>query len=147
MWLTVGRWTWEHGWPPLADHFSYVTAGHKFMAHSWLSGLVLYLVEQQVGTLGLMGLRFARVSLALTATLQTARLLKAPWPAVILLTPVVFAIMWVRLESRPMYVTSLFLAFKLWLLMSVHTGQRSWRWLWGLPPLFALWINLHAGWP
>jgi len=45
MWLTVGRWTWEHGWPPLVDVFSYVTAGEPFIARSWLGGLVFYLLE------------------------------------------------------------------------------------------------------
>jgi hypothetical protein len=27
MWLTVGRYTWEHGWPPMVDVFSYTSPG------------------------------------------------------------------------------------------------------------------------
>jgi len=34
MWLTVGRYTWEHGGPPQVDVFSYVTQGQGFIAHS-----------------------------------------------------------------------------------------------------------------
>ena len=146
MHLTLGRWIWAHGWVPSTDPFSYITEGQPFIAHSWLAEVVLYLVEQSAGTVGLMLLRLGLISLALTAALKTARLLKAPWPAVMLLAPFVLGLMWSRLECRPQLFTSVFLAVALWLIVSVHTGQRSWRWLWMLPPLYALWINLHAGW-
>jgi hypothetical protein len=146
MHLTLGRWIWAHGWVPSSDPFSYITEGQPFIAHSWLSEVVLYLVERSAGTVGLMLLRFGLISLALTATLKSARLLKASWPAVILLAPFVLGLIWSRLECRPQLFTSAFLAVALWLIVSVHTGQRSSRWLWVLPPFYALWINLHAGW-
>jgi hypothetical protein len=146
MHLTLGRWIWAHGWVPSSDPFSYITEGQPFIAHSWLAEVVLYLVEQTSGTVGLMLLRFGLISLALTAALKTARLFEAAWPAVMLLTPFVLGLMWGRLECRPQLFTSVFLAVALWLIVSVHTGQRSWRWLYVLPPLYALWINLHAGW-
>ena len=146
MHLTVGRWIWAHGWVPSTDPFSYITEGQPFLAHSWLAEVVFYLVEQTAGTAGLMLLRFSLIGLALTAMLKTARLFKASWPAVMLLAPFVLGLMWSRLECRPQLFSSAFLAVTLWLIVSVHTGQRSWRWLWALPPLFAVWINLHAGW-
>jgi hypothetical protein len=146
MHLTVGRWIWAHGWVPSTDPFSYITEGQPFLAHSWLAEVVLYLVEQAAGTVGLSLLRLSLIGVALTAMLKTARLLKAPWPVVMLLAPFVLALMWSRLECRPQLFSSAFLAVTLWLIVSVHTGQRSWRWLWALPPLFAVWINVHAGW-
>jgi hypothetical protein len=146
MHLTLGRWIWAHGGVPNSDPFSYITEGQPFIAHSWLAEVVLYLVEQSAGTVGFMLLRFGLISLALMAALKTARLLKAPWPAVMLLAPCVLGLMWSRLECRPQLFTSVFLAVSLWLIVSVHTGQRSWRWLSVLPPLYGLWINLHAGW-
>jgi hypothetical protein len=109
------------------DPFSYITEGQPFVAHSWLAAVVFYLVEQTAGTVGFM-LRFALLSLALTAALKTARLIKAPWSAVMLLAPLVLGLMWSRLEFRPQLFTSAFLAVELWLIVSVHTGQRSWRW-------------------
>jgi hypothetical protein len=146
MHLTVGKWIWTHGWVPLTDPFSYVTAGQPFIAHSWLAEVVFYLIEQQAGTIGFMLLRFALISVALLGVLQTARFLKAPWPALLLLAPIVLTVMWGRLEFRPQLFTTAFLACELWLLISVHTGQRSWRWLWLLPPLYTMWINLHGNW-
>src|SRR5919109_5211051 len=146
MHLTLGRWIWAHGWVPSTDPFSYITEGQPFIAHSWLAEVIFYLVEQTAGTVGFMLLRLGLISLALMAALKTARLLKAPWPGVVLLAPCVLGLMWSRLECRPQLFTSAFLAVELWLIVSVHTGQRSARWLWALPPLYALWVNLHPGW-
>jgi hypothetical protein len=146
MHLTLGRWIWAHGGVPSTDPFSYITEGQPFTAHSWLAEVVLYLIERSAGTVGLMLLRFGLIGVALTAALKTARVFNAPWPAVMLLAPFVLGLMWSRLECRPQLFTSALLAVVLWLIVSVHTGQRSWRWLWVLPPLYAAWINLHAGW-
>lgn len=145
MWMTVGRWTWQHGGPPLVDVFSYVTAGEPLIAHSWLAGLVFYLIEQAVGVIGFGRLRFSLILVALGFAARTAKILGAPWPSVLLLAPFVLGIMWARLEFRPHLFTTAFLAFELWLLVSVHLGQRSWPWLWALLPVFAAWIILHGG--
>jgi hypothetical protein len=152
LWMhrVVGRWTWEHGGPPLVDHFSFMTTGEPFIAHSWLAGLVFYLIEPSLGSawfVGFMGLRCVLVSFALAFAVATARLLQASWSALLLLAPLVLGLAWARFEVRPMLFTSAFLVVELYLLISVHTGRRSWRWLWVLPPMYALWINLHAGWP
>jgi hypothetical protein len=145
-WQVVGRHTWQHGWPPMVDVFSYTTPGEEFVAHSWLTGLAFYVIEQGVGTVGHAVLRLALVSVALGFALRTARLLGASWPSITLVAPFVLGIMWTRLEYRPHLFTTALLAFQLWLLVSVHLGQRDWRWLWVLVPVYALAINLHGGW-
>jgi hypothetical protein len=146
MHLTLGRWIWAHGWVPSTDPFSYITEGQPFIAHSWLAEVLFYLIERSAGTMGLILLRFGLISLALMAALKTARLLKAPWPAMLLLAPIVLGLLWGRLEFRPQLFTSVLLAVELWLIVSVCTGQRSWQWLWLLPPIYVLWVNTHAGW-
>jgi hypothetical protein len=45
--------------------------------------------------------------------------------------------------ARPQIFTALSLAIELWLLRRIHSG--NWRWALALPPLFALWFNLHGG--
>lgn len=146
MHLASGQWTWRHGDVLRVDPFNYPNAGHPFVAHSWLAEVVFYLIEQTAGTVGFMLLRFALSSAALTFSLGTARILKAPGPVLLLLAPCVLGIVWYRLEFRPQLFTTLLLAAELWLIISVHLGHRSWRWLWVLPPMMALWINLHGGW-
>jgi hypothetical protein len=59
-----------------------------------------------------------------------------------------FYVVWGRLEFRPQLFSTLFLALELYLLVSVHTGQRSWYWLWVFPPIYALvrpWVLTPAG--
>ncbi len=45
--------------------------------------------------------------------------------------------------ARPQIFTALSLAIELWLLTRIHSGK--WQWAFALPPLFALWFNLHGG--
>ncbi|HTV42434.1 MAG TPA: hypothetical protein VMF08_17845 [Candidatus Sulfotelmatobacter sp.] len=45
--------------------------------------------------------------------------------------------------ARPQIFTALSLAVELWILNRIHAG--TWRWAFALPPLFALWFNLHGG--
>ncbi len=45
--------------------------------------------------------------------------------------------------ARPQVFTALLLGIELWLLNRIHRGQ--WRWTFVLPPMFALWFNLHGG--
>ena len=146
MHLTVGRWTWQHAWPPMVDVFSYLTPNAPFIAHSWLAGLLFYGLHETVGLVGFAALRLALISVALVCLWRTATLLTASQAAMLLLTPVVLAILWGRLEFRPQLFTTALLAGQLWLLISVHTGERSWRWLWVLPPVYIFWVNTHAGW-
>jgi hypothetical protein len=68
------------------------------------------------------------------------------WLSMLPIAPLVLGIMWARLEFRPQLFTTICLAAELYLIISIHTGHRSWRWLWLLPPLHTLWINLHGGW-
>lgn len=145
--MAVGQWIWQHRAIPRVDAFTFVTEGGPFVAHSWGAEILFYLIEQAAGTLGFMGLRFALISVAVILALRTAQLLNAPTSALILLAPVVLSVMWARLEFRPMLFTTVLLTVELWILVSVHTGRRSWRWLWVLPPAYAIWVNLHPGWP
>jgi hypothetical protein len=147
MHLTVGRWIWAHGWVPLTDPFSYVTEGQPFIAHSWLAEVLLYLIERSAGAMGFLPLRLALLSTALAFAVRTAQTLGATRAVIIGLAPLVLWIMFGRLEIRPHLFTTVFLAIELWLLVSVHLGRMSPRWLWALPPMCALWINLHGGWP
>jgi hypothetical protein len=155
MHLTVGRWIWHHG-IPYTDVFSYMSPGEPFLAHSWLAEIVFYGVEQAPAALqrseptythlGFKVLRLALIGTAVLCAVRVARCFTAPWPILMLLAPWVFAILWARVEVRPYLFSTVFLALELFVLMSVHTGHRSWRWLWTLPPLFAVWVNTHGGW-
>src|SRR6266511_758301 len=58
MHLAVGRWMWEHGTVLRQDVFSYMSPGAPFVAHSWLSELLFYGIDQTLGAAGLVFTRF-----------------------------------------------------------------------------------------
>jgi hypothetical protein len=66
--------------------------------------------------------------------------------SMLILAPIITTILRGLLEFRPQLLTSACLSIELWVLMSVHTGRRSARWLWILPPMLAVAINWHGGW-
>jgi hypothetical protein len=145
-WLIVGRWMGNHRWPPTTDMLSSTTPGHELIAHSWGAGLMSYVIDHAAGVQGLMLLRLALVSTALGFAWQTGRLFNAPSTVLVVLSAPTLWVVWGWLDYRPQLWTTMLLALQLWLLMSVHTGRRSWRWLWTLPPLYVFWVNVHGGW-
>lgn len=140
----TGQYIVERGAIPRADIFSYTMNGQPWVAHEWLTEVVLYLVERTVGYGGnvvLFGLIGALTSLAVYATCRLRGLDRAgaalltTWGAVMAL-PLV--------NVRPQMLTALLLAVFALILTRYQQGHGE-RALWMLPPLLALWVNLHGG--
>ena len=140
--LKVGEQIWETGALPTTDEFSYTTDNHDWLPHPWLADLTMYAAYRAAG---LQGLFFWLILLgsclvlviyihcaASSGNAKTALLGGlAAW---------FFAT--ITLSIRPLMLGHLFLALELLLL---HLGKtRDRRWLWGLPIVFALWVNCHG---
>ena len=54
MHLIVGGWIWANAAILRVDVFSYVSEGQEFIAHSWLTELTFYGLEQSAGVAGFM---------------------------------------------------------------------------------------------
>ena len=140
--LRTGQLIADTGAVPKHDPFSFTAAGEPWVAHEWLSDLLIYGVESAFGYGG---------NVMLFTVLAAASLLLAHraalsfgigrWPAVGLL-------LWAALMSvlywtvRPVVFTWLLFALYLNLLLEHRRGRNR---LWLLPPLMLLWANLHAG--
>jgi hypothetical protein len=141
--LRTGQWILEEGRIPYTDPFSFTAQGQPWIAHSWLAEIFMYLLYRYVGAFSLPLLR----SLLQIATLGLLfKMTWERWPrlggsiALILVTFFASARFWL---ARPNSV-SLALAvvvLYLWYLYKWRGRDR----LWLLPPLFALWANLHSG--
>jgi hypothetical protein len=140
--LQVGRWIIEHGAIPHQDLFSYTVPDHLFVAHEWLSEVIM---ASLVGRMGLTGpvLFFAAVT-----WLAFVILLKTPRRVTFLVAGVSLAIG--MLAGSPIWgprtqMITFFLTVLLLLMLRHYreTGDR--RVLFVLPPMFVLWVNLHAG--
>ena len=137
--LKTGQYIAEHRSIPYTDPFSYTRAGEPWVAHEWLTELLLYGLERTTGFGGLI-IVFAAV---LCAAFFLLYLRCGPDPYV-----AGVAMLYAAWATRPVWgvrpqVLSLLLT-SLWLLI-LERSERNPNLLWWTLPLTLLWVNLHAG--
>jgi len=137
--LRTGQWIVETGHIPHSDPFSFTRAGHPWVSHEWLSEAVFYEIGKQAGASGLIVFA-AMVTTAGFMLLYLRCPGKPHWAAAATaLGALASAPAW---GVRPQMFTFALASLLLWLL---DRGQeRPWL-LVSVPPMFLLWLNLHAG--
>ena len=139
--LATGRWISAHG-IPRQDPFSYTLAGRSWTAHEWLAD-VIWARAFAAGDLGwVVGLRVGLVVLAWWVSYRLARLHASRFTTL----PLLAIAAWVSQRNwldRPQLWTYALVPLGLFLLE--RTRQHPRRWIWALPLVFALWVNLHGG--
>jgi hypothetical protein len=128
---------------PRVDTYSYTAAGHPWINHEWLSQVILAAVYRHAGGPGLLLFKLAVATLTFLLLLALVRRhsLRPPiWGGVGLLSIAVLAR---GFAVRPQIISYLCIAVTLWLLDRAGRGSRGA--LWFMPPLFALWANVHGG--
>lgn len=140
--VSYGEWILEHGRLPTTDFWSWTFAGHDYRLTQWLGEVVMALANQTGGTFGTSALAALLVALAMAASYRAARhFLDNRLSA--LAVAIGCNAMLVSLACRPHQFTHLGLALLTWIITSYQSGNR--RALWCLPPLMAVWVNLHGG--
>jgi hypothetical protein len=137
--LKTGQYIAEHKSVPHADPFSYTRAGEPWVAHEWLTDLLLYQVERAAGLGGLIFAFGAVICVAFF--LLYLRCGPDPYVAGVAMLYAAWATMpvWgVRPQVLSLLLTSL------WLLI-LERSERNPKTLWWTLPLTLLWVNLHAG--
>ncbi len=140
--LRAGERTLADGRPLTVDVFSHTRAGERWVNHSWLGQVSLYLTWRAGGWLGL-SLWMAVLAAAGIGFIY--RSMEAPdWmrPFVLLLASAVAAPVW---TPRPQLLSLTLFAALYWYLLGWRRNPK--RPLWVLPLLFAVWGNLHGGYP
>lgn len=125
------------------DIFSYTRLGQPWIAHEWLSEVLMYLVFRAAGWTGLT-LAFA-VVIAATFFLLYRQCQGRPYIAglVVAVGAVATIPSW---GVRPQMLSLLLAAIFLGLLSKAERSSPGHlRFLWWLPPLLLLWVNLHGG--
>lgn len=127
-----------------SDPFSYLTAGHTWINHEWLSEAIFAASYRLLGPAGLVSLKALLVLvMVFVAYRHLCRkgldVLRAGIVVVLLL-----ALMLIGVPTVRPHIFTYLLFFAV--LLALEAAERGrWRWLWALPPLFALWVNLHGG--
>lgn len=127
---------------PKVDIFSFTMRGSPWITHEWLSEVFLYLIFKMGGLSTLM-IFFALMGVAIFSCVYSlcgnrvwisfSFAFFACWIA---------KFMW---GSRPQLFNVLMLAILMWLFENVRIKKISWKWLYGIPFLMLLWVNLHSG--
>jgi len=136
--LRTGQYIVETHSIPHTDPFSFTRAGYSWIAHEWLSELLIYSVYRAAGWGGLIVV-FAGLTSA-TFFLLYLRCSGQPYVAGVL-------VLWAAFACRPTWgvrphtISFLFASLLLWIL----ERPRDQRALWWTVPLTFLWANLHAG--
>jgi hypothetical protein len=128
---------------PSTDPFSFTAAGRHWVAHEWLSEVIIY-ATQSLGGYGLALVLFASVALGtLLLAYRTSVRLGASRRAAVLL------FIWAGLMTVPYWTVrpQVFTWFLFATFIAVCLQHRSsgGNRLWLLPPLMVLWANLHLG--
>ena len=127
----------------LHDPYSYTAPGHLWRNHEWLTEIVMALVYNALGVVGLKLWKFActastivLLSLGLAETRAT--------PGIHLNTLLVAAVaLMPQMQFRPQIFT--FALFAAMLLLLARHNYRGSAPLWLAIPIIALWANLHGG--
>lgn len=137
--LETGQYIAEHKSVPHTDPFSYTAIGKAWVAHEWLTDLLLYELLRTTGFGGLIVV-FAAI-LCAAFFLLFLRCGPDPYVAGV-------AVFYAAWATEPVWgvrpqVLSLLLT-SLWLLI-LERSERDPGLLWWTLPLTLLWVNLHAG--
>lgn len=144
MWwhLKMGEVVWTTHSVPTTDIFSYTTNHHSWIPHEWLSQLTIYAAYHVAGYRGLMFWLCLFSTVLLLAGYLLCSLYSGNAKVAFAGALLIWLFATAGLAVRPQMIGYLLLICEL---IVLHLGRtRSHRWLWCLPPLFALWINCHG---
>ncbi len=141
--IRTGELVLATGHAPLADGFSFTRPGQEWFAWEWLSDVVFAAAFARHGLAGVAVL--SGVVLSLSVCVIFAWLLRRGiglWLS-LAVAMAVFSASSVHYLARPHIFSILLYAVCLWILAE-DRARPGWL-LWTLPPICALWANLHGG--
>jgi len=144
MWwhLRTGQIIWTTHTIPATDLFSFTTGRHAYIAHEWLSQLLIYGAYRFGGYPGLMLWLCIFTSALLIGGYFLCSLYAENAKVGFLGALTIWLFATSGIAIRPQMVGYLLLVVELLLL---HLGRtRNPRWFFAMPPLFALWVNCHG---
>jgi hypothetical protein len=141
--VRTGQLILETGALPRADDFSYTVAGQPWVTHEWLTEVIWYLVQSRFGYVGnvLLFAALGTTTCLLVYTTCRARGIGEPAAAILMLWAWGMAMPSANVRAQLLTVA---LSALLVLLITRYKQGQS-RAIWLIPPVFALWVNLHGG--
>ncbi len=139
--LATGRWIVEHHAVPHTDPFSFATAGKPWIAHEYLTDVLMFFLHRAGGFMALATINALLLALAFAIMAFSAR--SSRWLAY---ASALFAAWAARpaFALRPQSISLVFGAAFFWIIRA-SLRRRKPKWLIALPCLMLIWVQLHAG--
>jgi len=134
---------------PRVDSFSSTMAGKPWFAWEWLYDIAVGMLEAMLGLNGVVW--FTSVVIAAVFAWMFRLLIARGTNLVVALGLVLLAVSgsMIHFLARPHVVSWLFTLAWFWILDSSERqsfdGRGGRQWLWALPPLMLVWVNVHGG--
>lgn len=125
------------------DTYSFTAAGSPSLNYEWLSDIPFFLAFRAKGLQGILVVYFAAMVLIFVGVYYRSCRAGADCKDAAVVTLGGICLASVALAPRPMLFGWVCMTG---LLLVLDHFRRSGKGLWLLPPLFALWINLHGSW-
>jgi hypothetical protein len=140
--IEYGRLILENGALPTTDNWTWTAAGQTYRLTQWLGETIMAIAYHFAGAAGTGILAALLLTLTVAASYRAAHCYLENRLAAFVVALFCDAAL-LTLVARPHNFTHLALALLSWILASWSQGnKRALHWL---PPLFALWVNLHGG--
>ena len=141
--LRVGQWILDHHAIPRSEMFTYTAAGNPVTYHEWGSEVLFTLLNTAGGLLLLSVVTCVLAWSGLVAIAMRARQRGASYLAVAVSVLLAAKVLQTVAGPRPQMLG---FALTCWtLLIAERHLARGGQLVWVLPPIFALWANLHGG--
>ncbi len=141
--LRTGQLIVESGIPYYND-YSFTALGHPWVVYEWLSELIIYLLQQAFGYVGLV-LLFGAVQVGSGVLVYRLLRFKGAGRFLALMLLLLFFIFAAPTWGvRPQIIAALFLAAYYLILLRYRRDPTRVRTLWLLPLLTVLWANMHG---
>jgi hypothetical protein len=122
--------------------YSYTHPDFPTICHHWGAGAMFYFLMQWGGFMALSVFYAAILMATFVLSMAISRRTAGFWPTV-LAAVVALPLVGYRVEIRPEGFTTLFLVFEFLLLNEWRQRRLSSRWLWVIPAVQVIWINVH----
>ncbi len=140
--LRTGQWLVEHTRVPATDPFSTFGHGRPWVAYSWMFEILVFGLFRTSGLLGIWLLRTVMVYAVAVALHWLLGSREPRFVRIAVLLAAAFLALLTIDSERPWHFSILFCILTLAAIEQIRSGRRP-QWIWLLPPMFALWTNLH----
>ncbi len=131
---------------PSTNLYSYTFPNLPFINHHWGTGVLFYLIYQFFGFSGL-SIFFALLSVITFLLFLHLALKYSNLYTTLLVAALTIPLASSRTEIRPEVFSYLFISAFFWLLFNYNQGNLKHKWLWAIPLIELLWVNIHIYFP